>query len=95
MIIKLESALHRNQEHHILQDQVCRPVAAWRVCLVCPGIVCLVLTSVSGIAESNQIDEPLLNLLQQNADAARAAGQPEPAEFMEKIRDAARKFLIK
>lgn len=46
-------------------------------------------------AESNQIDEPLLNLLKQNADAARAAGQPEPAEFMEKIRDAARKFLIK
>jgi len=37
----------------------------------------------------------LLNLLKQNADAARAAGQPEPAEFMEKIRDAARKFLIK
>ncbi|DBA65714.1 hypothetical protein WJX79_007452 [Trebouxia sp. C0005] len=47
------------------------------------------------MAESNQIDEPLLNLLKQNADAARAAGQPEPAEFMEKIRDAARKFLIK
>jgi hypothetical protein len=46
-------------------------------------------------AECNQIDEPLLNLLKQNADAARAAGQPEPAEFMEKIRDAARKFLIK
>ncbi len=46
-------------------------------------------------AECNQIDEPLLNLLKQNPDAARAAGQPEPAEFMEKIRDAARKFLIK
>ena len=46
-------------------------------------------------AECNQIDEPLLNLLKQNAAAARAAGQPEPAEFMEKIRDAARKFLIK
>ena len=46
-------------------------------------------------AESNQIDEPLLNLLKQNADAARAAGQEEPAKFMEKIRDAAQKFLIK
>lgn len=47
------------------------------------------------MAETNQIDEDLLNLLKQNADAARAAGQPEPAQFMEKIRDAAQKFLIK
>ena len=47
------------------------------------------------IAELNEIDEPLLNLLKQNADAARAAGQVEPAQFMEKIRDAAQKFLIK
>lgn len=46
-------------------------------------------------AESNQIDEPLLNLLKQNADAARAAGQEEPAVFMDKIRAAAQKFLIK
>lgn len=46
-------------------------------------------------AESNQIDKPLLNLLQQNADAARAAGQAEPAEFMEKIKAAASKFLLK
>lgn len=46
-------------------------------------------------AEMNQIDEPLLNLLKQNADAARAAGQEEPAKFMEKIREAAQKFLIK
>ncbi|KAL3156748.1 hypothetical protein ABBQ38_001023 [Trebouxia sp. C0009 RCD-2024] len=47
------------------------------------------------MAESNQIDEPLLNLLKQNADAARAAGQEEPAVFMDKIRAAAQKFLIK
>ena len=45
-------------------------------------------------AERNEIDEPLLNLLQQNIDAARSADQLEPAQFMEKIRDAARKFII-
>lgn len=45
-------------------------------------------------AENNEIDEPLLNLLQQNIDAARSANQTAPAEFMEKIRDAARKFVL-
>jgi hypothetical protein len=48
-----------------------------------------------GCAGENQIDQPLLDLLQQNIDAAHAAGQADPAMFMEKIRDAARKFLIK
>jgi hypothetical protein len=47
------------------------------------------------VAGNNEIDEALIDLLQQNIDAAKAAGQKEPAEFMEKVRDAARKFVIK
>lgn len=46
------------------------------------------------IAGNNEIDTALLDLLQQNIDGAKAAGQKEPAEFMEKIRDAARKFVM-
>eukprot|EP00884_Botryococcus_braunii_P010368 jgi/Botrbrau1/19332/Bobra.0073s0062.1 len=46
------------------------------------------------MAGDNEIDQPLLDLLQQNIDAARGAGQMEPAAFMEKIRDAARKFVL-
>ena len=45
-------------------------------------------------AGNNEIDRPLLELLQQNIDAARHAGQAEPAAFMEKVRDAARKFVL-
>lgn len=45
-------------------------------------------------AGNNEIDKPLIDLLQQNIDAARQAGQAEPAEFMEKVRDAARKFVL-
>ncbi|KAK9909063.1 hypothetical protein WJX75_006635 [Coccomyxa subellipsoidea] len=46
------------------------------------------------MAGNNEIDTALLDLLQQNIDGAKAAGQKEPAEFMEKIRDAARKFVM-
>ena len=49
---------------------------------------------MSDMAAANEIDVPLLELLQQNADAARAAGQEEPAAFMEKVRTAAAKFLV-
>ncbi len=45
-------------------------------------------------AGNNEIDKALIDLLQQNIDAAKSAGQKEPAEFMEKIRDAARKFVM-
>lgn len=45
-------------------------------------------------AGSNQIDKPLLDLLQQNIDAARGAGQEDAVTFMEKIRDAARKYML-
>lgn len=42
----------------------------------------------------NEIDRPLLDLMQQNIDAATAAGQKQAAEFMGKVRAAAMKFLI-
>ena len=46
------------------------------------------------VAGDNEIDESLLKLLQQNIDAAKAAGQEQPVMFMEKIRDAARRFML-
>lgn len=46
------------------------------------------------MAGNNQIDQPLLDLLQQNISAARAGGQEEAAQFMEKIHLATKKFLI-
>ena len=45
-------------------------------------------------AGNNEIDNGLLDLLQENIDAAKAVGQPEPAQFMEKVRDAAKKFVM-
>lgn len=45
-------------------------------------------------AGNNEIDKTLLELLEQNISAARAAGQNDPAVFMEKIRDAAKKFVL-
>lgn len=45
-------------------------------------------------AGNNEIDRTLLDLLEQNISAAKAAGQNEPAAFMEKIRDAAKKFVL-
>lgn len=47
------------------------------------------------MAGGGQLDDALLKLLQQNIDAARAAGQEDPAQFMEKIRDAAKRFTLK
>lgn len=45
-------------------------------------------------AGANQIDKPLLDLLQQNIDAARSAGQEQPAVFMEKIKAAAQRYRL-
>ena len=45
-------------------------------------------------AGANQIDKPLLDLLQQNIDAARSAGQEQPALFMEKIKAAAQRYRL-
>lgn len=46
------------------------------------------------LAGSNQIDKPLLDLLQQNIDAAKGAGHADAAVFMERVRDAARKYML-
>ncbi|KAK9834063.1 hypothetical protein WJX81_006953 [Elliptochloris bilobata] len=46
------------------------------------------------MAGDGEIDRPLLDLLQQNIEAANGAGQAQAAEFMSKVRAAAMKFLI-
>lgn len=46
------------------------------------------------MAAANEIDQPMLDLLKQNITAASASGQEKPAEFMQKVHDAARKYLI-
>lgn len=46
------------------------------------------------MAGRNEIDQPLIDLLKQNIEAARAAEQPEAAGFMEKVMMAASKFLV-
>ena len=61
-------------------------------CLLTPHNV---LDNCTALTGNNEIDEGLLKLLQQNIDAARAAGQEQPVQFMEKIRDAARRFMLK
>lgn len=47
------------------------------------------------MAGNNEIDQPFMELLQSNISGARASGQEQAAEFMEKIFNAARKFVIK
>jgi hypothetical protein len=49
---------------------------------------------ILAMAEANEIDQALLDLLQQNIDAARMAGQEEAAGFMEKVKTATAKFLV-
>jgi MFS superfamily sulfate permease-like transporter len=46
------------------------------------------------MAEANEIDVALLDLLQQNIEAAKEAGQQEAVNFMEKVKQAAAKFLV-
>ena len=46
------------------------------------------------VAGDGEVDRALLDLLQQNIDAASAAGQAQAAEFMTKVRMAAMKFVI-
>jgi hypothetical protein len=46
------------------------------------------------VLQANEIDVALTDLLQQNIQAAREAGQEEPAKFMEKVRQAAMKFSV-
>lgn len=46
------------------------------------------------LAGNNEIDEGLLTLLQQNIEGAREAGQPEAADFMQRILTAALRYRV-
>lgn len=46
------------------------------------------------MAAANEIDAALMDLLQQNIEAARAAGQEDPAKFMEKVKQACAKYMM-
>jgi hypothetical protein len=46
------------------------------------------------MAAENELDEPFMALLEQNIDGAREAGQAEASLFMEKVRNACRKFAV-
>jgi hypothetical protein len=50
--------------------------------------------AILALAEANQVDQALVDLLQTNADAAREAGQEAAAVFMEKVKAAVSKYLI-
>jgi hypothetical protein len=47
------------------------------------------------MAGAGEIDQPLIDLLQQNIDGAKNGGQKEAAEFMTKVQQAAMRYLIK
>eukprot|EP00882_Tetradesmus_deserticola_P012797 GHRQ01013562.1.p1 GENE.GHRQ01013562.1~~GHRQ01013562.1.p1 ORF type:complete len:257 (+),score=93.25 GHRQ01013562.1:702-1472(+) len=49
---------------------------------------------ISDMAAANEIDVALIDLLQQNIEAAKGAGQDDAAAFMEKVKNAAAKFLV-
>ena len=44
------------------------------------------------MAAENELDEPFMALLEQNIDGARDAGQKDASLFLEKLRNACRKF---
>lgn len=71
-------------------DVMKQPAARMRKLLTAPDKKATLLQ----MAGDGEIDQALINLLQQNIDAARSAGQEDPVKFLEKVRDAARKFVI-
>lgn len=50
--------------------------------------------TILAMAADNEIDQALMDLLQQNIDAARMAGQEDAATFMEKVKTATAKFMV-
>ena len=46
------------------------------------------------MAGAGEIDQPLMDLMEQNIEGAKAAGQEDAAQFMEKVQQAARRFLV-
>lgn len=51
--------------------------------------------SAPGCAAANEIDRPLIDLLDQNIEGATAAKQEQAAEFMRKVKQAALRYLVK
>ena len=49
---------------------------------------------ILAMAAENELDEAFMELLETNIDGARAAGQADAQLFMEKLRNACRKFAI-
>ncbi|KAL4441533.1 hypothetical protein ABPG77_002037 [Micractinium sp. CCAP 211/92] len=47
------------------------------------------------MAAANEIDRPLIDLLDQNIEGATAAKQEQAAEFMRKVKQAALRYLVK
>lgn len=50
--------------------------------------------TILDMASANEIDQGLLDLMMQNAQAARLAGQDDAAAFIEKVAQAAGKFMV-
>jgi hypothetical protein len=49
---------------------------------------------ILGMVERNEVDAPLMALLAQNIEAARAGGQDDAVAFMEKVKGALSKYLV-
>ena len=49
---------------------------------------------ILGMVERNEVDAPLMALLAQNIEAARAVGQDDAVTFMEKVKGALSKYLV-
>lgn len=47
------------------------------------------------MASENEIDSSLITLLDQNIAGARGAGQEQAAQFMEKVKAACTKYVLK
>jgi len=97
------AGLQQRQSNTVSPGFVCSEAlsAACVECVLCTVQPCSGNTGLVNVwllllcrVQANEIDVALLDLLQQNIEAARTAGQEEPAKFMEKVRQAAMKFMV-
>ena len=70
--------------------QLTAPAERLRKLLTAPDKKAMILA----MAAENELDEPFMALLEQNIDTAREAGQTDASLFMEKLRNACRKFAV-
>lgn len=56
--------------------------------------VAAVVSATHACAGNNEIDQPLIELLDQNIAGASMASNEDAVKFLTKIRDAARKFVL-